>query len=185
MKRISKRKSTTENTVYFIFRERSILQSLRHQGVVMLRYAFQDNDSLYMIYDHSPINFRSIMTKDCMKDPITRMYAAEIALALDYLHQNFITHRDLTPENILIDSSGHVLVSNFSFAISIKQTTPKHAIGSPTYMAPEMSSKKPYRYAVDWWSFGIILFECTYGQVLMLLSDSYRPHCLKKIHLYS
>lgn len=88
-------------------------------------------------------------------------YAAELVLALDYLHSRNVIYRDLKPENILIDKDGHVRVTDFGLSKIAKDKT--HSIcGTPQFLAPEMilyAKSTGYNVMVDWWALGIVIHE--------------------------
>ncbi|KAJ3364611.1 hypothetical protein HDU91_002499 [Kappamyces sp. JEL0680] len=94
------------------------------------------------------------------KEDHIALITAECALALDYLHQRKIIHRDMKPDNILLDEGGHAHLADFNIAVRFREDKPLTAVaGSMAYMAPEILSKKGYFASIDWWSLGIIIFE--------------------------
>ena len=97
-----------------------------------------------------------------------RFYAAEVLLALDYLHQNNIVYHDLKLDNILLNVDGHIKVADYGLC---KENMPWGQVtqtfcGTPEFMAPEIldESGRGYTRAVDWWAFGVLLFEMLLGQ---------------------
>jgi serum/glucocorticoid-regulated kinase 2 len=109
-----------------------------------------------------------------------RFYAAEIACALDYLHKRGIVYRDLKPENLILDSNGHIRITDFGLSKEgVEGDTITSICGTPEYLAPEILRKKPYGVAVDWWSLGTLLFEMIVG--LPPFYDRNRPTMYKKI----
>jgi len=102
-----------------------------------------------------------------MSEKHAAFFAAELIIALDFLHQNGIIYRDLKPENVLIDSEGHVKLTDFGLSRELNKETGELATtfcGTPEYLAPEIANKKPYDHMVDWWSVGILLHELVVGQ---------------------
>ncbi|KAJ3365381.1 hypothetical protein HDU91_002216 [Kappamyces sp. JEL0680] len=161
----AKAKVATERLVNEVLRERYILQQLRDDFFCCkLHYAFQDLHYLYLLTDYSEVTLQSVAMHGPMKDSALRVFASEIAFALNYLHQNFIIYRNLRLDTVLL-KDGHVLLSDFSFACSTRaeKFEPLKRSDHLNPPAPEIYSKKEYRYSVDWWSFGAILYHCTYG----------------------
>lgn len=98
---------------------------------------------------------------------VTLLYSSEILLALQFLHLNKIVYRDLKPENLLIDNTGHIKLADFGFAKILEDERTFTLCGTPEYLAPEIvkgsSSKAGYGKSVDWWALGILLFEMLAG----------------------
>ncbi|CAG2183588.1 unnamed protein product, partial [Oppiella nova] len=93
-----------------------------------------------------------------------KFYLAELALALDHLHTLGIIYRDLKPENILLDSTGHISLTDFGLSKeSLNNEKSFSFCGTVEYMAPEIISRKGHTTAVDWWSFGVLMFEMLTG----------------------
>jgi protein kinase X len=91
-----------------------------------------------------------------------KFYASQIVVTLDYLHNRGIIFRDIKPENILINSDGYIKFMDFGFS---KQTDGKTytLCGTPNYTAPEVLMSKGHSKSVDWWSFGVLLYEMAVG----------------------
>jgi serum/glucocorticoid-regulated kinase 2 len=93
-----------------------------------------------------------------------RFYGAQIALALEYLHSKGIVYRDLKPENILMDDKGYLRLADFGMAKKLgKNEKSQTFCGTPEYLAPEIVTMAGHDKNVDWWSFGILLYEMLNG----------------------
>jgi len=146
--------------------EKNILMKIQHPFIVNLNYAFQTKDKLYMILDY--INggelFFHLKKEGRFAENRVKLYAAEIASALDHLHNLDIVYRDLKPENILLDAEGHICITDFGLSKQIETTEGTHTFcGTPEYLAPEVLKGQGHGTPVDWWSLGTLLFEMLTG----------------------
>lgn len=148
--------------------ERSILCEIRHPFIVRLRFAFQSEDKLYLITDYynGGSLFYHLRKSKSFSEDRARFYAAELLSALDHLHQQHIIYRDLKLENILMDHSGHIALTDFGLSKQNIDVTGGATTfcGTAEYIAPELLRGHKYGAAVDWWSFGILLFEMIHGR---------------------
>eukprot|EP00760_Papus_ankaliazontas_P007934 PhM_4_TR13607/c0_g1_i1/m.60450 len=105
-----------------------------------------------------------------------RFYAAEILLALLYLHDNSCIYRDLKPENILLSSDGHAVLADFGLSKDFFVENAKESadpedmrtasfVGSPFYVAPDVLKQKQYTLSIDFWSYGILVYRMLVGKV--------------------
>ncbi|KAH8075301.1 serine/threonine kinase [Aureococcus anophagefferens] len=166
MKTISK---LADNKSYFerCIRERVALGMMESPFVVTLRYAFQTPAGLYSLTDYwEGGSLESHLPEGGMDEDRARFHAAELLLALKHVHDHKIVHRDLKLTNILLDGAGHVALTDFGLcAPNVPlEAQPLHSFcGSVEYMAPEILKGHRYGHAVDWWAFGVLLYELVHG----------------------
>jgi len=147
--------------------ERKILQKLCHPFLVNLNYSFQTPDKLYFIMDY--INggelFFHLQKDKKFSEDRARFYCAEIVLGLEYLHNSGVLYRDLKPENLLLTSDGHICMTDFGISKDNLQNEDQTTTfcGTPEYLAPEVLEGNGYGKAVDWWSFGTLMYEMLTG----------------------
>lgn len=105
--------------------ERAVLEAVRHPFLVNLWGTFKDATFLYMVMDFVPGGelFTLLRKSQRFPHPVAKFYIAEVALAIDYLHQNNIVYRDLKPENILLSADGHLKITDFGFAKYVPDVT--------------------------------------------------------------
>ncbi|CAI7602378.1 unnamed protein product [Penicillium glandicola] len=144
--------------------ERRMLNRVRHPFLVTLWGTWQDSRNLYMVMDFVEGGelFSLLRKSQRFPNPVAKFYAAEVTLALEYLHSHQIIYRDLKPENLLLDRHGHLKITDFGFAKDVPDIT-WTLCGTPDYLAPEVVSSKGYNKSVDWWSLGILIFEMLCG----------------------
>jgi serine/threonine protein kinase len=147
--------------------ERKILQKINHPFLVGLKYAFQNEDKLYMVLDYVDGGelFFHLQREGKFSESRARLYAAEIMLGLAHLHEMEIIYRDLKPENILLDRDGHVKLTDFGLAkVDMGASSKTNTFcGTPEYLAPEILQEAGHGKAVDWWSLGTLLYEMMAG----------------------
>ncbi|KAF8948556.1 hypothetical protein BGZ52_006786, partial [Haplosporangium bisporale] len=144
--------------------EKQILSQVHFPFIVNLFTTFQDDRNLYMLLEYviGGELFSHLRKAGRFTNDMTRFYAAEIVLAIEYLHARDIIYRDLKPENLLLDSSGHIKITDFGFAKRVEDRT-WTLCGTPEYLAPEIIQSKGHGKAVDWWALGILIFEMLAG----------------------
>jgi serine/threonine protein kinase len=149
--------------------ERSILESVnRHPFVVKLFYAFQDHEKLYLILEYAQGGelFTHLAQERMFSEEVASFYMAEMVLALEHLHRNLgVVYRDLKPENCLLDTEGHLLLTDFGLSkVAVDENDKCNSVlGTVEYMAPEVIQGQKYGMAVDWWSFGALGFDLLSG----------------------
>lgn len=167
LKYINKAKCIQMKAVENILQERHLLEAIDCGLICNLRYAFQDDENMFMVLDlmlGGDLRFH-LDRQGSMKEDVVKFLAAEVGAALDYLHQRNIVHRDLKPDNILLDEKGHCHLTDFNIAVNFMPGKPLTAIaGSMAYMAPEVLNKKGYFATADWWSLGVVAYELLFGK---------------------
>ncbi|CCI10938.1 hypothetical protein ABG067_005165 [Albugo candida] len=209
--------------------EQSVLNEAKHPCIMSLNYAFQTDKYHYLIMPYcaggSFLQLLRHQRNHRLEESQARFYAAEVFVALEYLHLLGILVRDLKPENILLHESGHLMLSDFDLATRIhanpnvihnqkrpswfatrkdyrrdsispgasaerKKRRPLHrrrmsqceypfldtethfetanwqeysVVGTLDYIAPEVISDETYTSSIDWWAFGILLYEMLYS----------------------
>ncbi|KAL3469606.1 kinase-like domain-containing protein [Aspergillus californicus] len=144
--------------------ERRMLNRVRHPFLITLWGTWQDARNLYMVMDFVEGGelFSLLRKSQRFPNPVAKFYAAEVTLAIEYLHSLDIIYRDLKPENLLLDRHGHLKITDFGFAKEVPDIT-WTLCGTPDYLAPEVVASKGYNKSVDWWSLGILIFEMLCG----------------------
>ncbi|KAL3129440.1 hypothetical protein CHM_2g1830 [Cryptosporidium hominis] len=242
LKQMRKSIIRTKNQLERIYNERALLAQNASDFVVKLFYTFQDDKHLYQVMEYLPGgDLMSYLIKyDKFSEEDTRFYMAQLVHAVDLVHQLGFVHRDVKPDNIVLDSKGHLKLLDFGLCkfspliegdknreyqtenhlrcvnlntkshkdsnkaseisfnennenkrinkelyrgsnlleekncqnedlnISLKHLDRKtihSTVGTPQYMAPEIFLRQGYTHLVDWWSVGILMYECLYGGV--------------------
>lgn len=148
--------------------ERQILEKMEHPFIVKLYYAFQDEVSLFLVTEFVQGGelFYHLRREQYFTLERAQFYAAELVLALEYIHKNNWIYRDLKPENVLLAKDGHIKLTDFGLSKIMRENQNSRAFticGTPDYLAPEVLSDKGYDKTVDWWSLGVLLYEMLAG----------------------
>ncbi|KAJ2072304.1 hypothetical protein GGH13_002779 [Coemansia sp. S155-1] len=151
-----------------VIQERAILEEISHAYVANLRFSFQTTHHVFLVLDlmqGGDLRFHMRRQKG-LSEGVIRLWIAELASAINYLHTiHGVVHRDIKPENVLMDHEGHLALTDFNAAIRITDKAPMHrgVAGTTSYMAPELISGGEYAGSVDWWSLGVLMYECVFG----------------------
>ncbi|XP_017770517.1 PREDICTED: ribosomal protein S6 kinase alpha-5-like [Nicrophorus vespilloides] len=166
---IVQKKKTTEHTKT----ERQVLEAVRDNPfLVTLHYAFQTDAKLHLILDYVAGGelFTHLYQREHFQEDAVRIYIGEIILALEHLHSLGIIYRDIKLENILVDETGHIVLTDFGLSKELPRTGDADQraysfCGTIEYMAPEVvkGGTQGHDIAVDWWSVGVLTYELLTG----------------------
>jgi len=145
--------------------EKQLQAALHHALLVNLAYAFQNSVYLLLVMDSCPGGDLSdfALTADRLTPAQVRFVGLETCAVLSFLHSQFVLYRDLKPENLLLDGTGHVRLVDFGLALKGdgKMPVSDEVCGTPCYMAPEVKNivGRGYSVAADWYTFGVLMYE--------------------------
>jgi len=124
MKVLRKKDMVEKEQVAHVRAERDILAEVDHTWVVKMFYSFQDEENLYLVMEFLPGGdlMTLLMKKDTLSEEATVFYIAETALAIQTIHQLGFIHRDIKPDNLLLDARGHVKLSDFGLCTGLQKS---------------------------------------------------------------
>lgn len=150
--------------VQHVKNEKSILLNLSHPFIVKMYWSSHTKSHLYMLMEYvcGGELFTYLRNAGYFTNDTALFYASEILLVLEYMHNHHLIYRDLKPENLLLDKHGHLKITDFGFAKKLDDRS-WTLCGTPEYLAPEIIQNKGHNKAVDWWAFGILIYEMLTG----------------------
>ena len=202
VKKIKKDILLQKNQIIHIRSEQKFMAKVKSPWIVDLKASFQEDDYLYLVMEFCQGGdfMNLLIKKDILSEDEARFYTAELILAVESIHKLDCIHRDIKPDNILIDKNGHIKLSDFGLAkISEnlgqspilynkknKKNRPTHqknfsCVGTAYYVAPEVLKKTGYSEDIDWWSVGVIFFEMLVGYA-PFCSEETKDVCYKVIN---
>ena len=190
VKKIKKNVLIEKNQVIHVRNEQLFMSNVKSPWIVDLKASFQEGDYLYLVMEYCPGGdlMNVLIKKDILTEKEAKFYMVELILAIESIHKLDCIHRDIKPDNILIDSDGHIKLSDFGLSKisenifylnnNINNDNLIHLhnknysyVGTVFYAAPEILNKEGYGPEIDWWSAGIIFYEMLIG---------YAPFCSKE-----
>ncbi|KAF6345426.1 protein kinase C zeta [Rhinolophus ferrumequinum] len=143
-------------------------QASSNPFLVGLHSCFQTTSRLFLVIEY--VNGGDLMfhmqRQRKLPEEHARFYAAEICIALNFLHDRGIIYRDLKLDNVLLDADGHIKLTDYGMCkegLGPGDTTSTFC-GTPNYIAPEILRGEEYGFSVDWWALGVLMFEMMAGR---------------------
>ncbi|XP_063409429.1 protein kinase C iota type-like isoform X1 [Mytilus trossulus] len=169
MKVIKKELVNDDEDIDWVQTEKHVFETAtNYPFLVGLHSCFQTDSRLFFVIEFvsgGDLMFH-MQRQRKLHEEHARFYAAEICLALNFLHERGIVYRDLKLDNVLLDHDGHVKLTDYGMCkegLRPGDTTCTFC-GTPNYIAPEILRGEEYDFSVDWWALGVLMFEMLAGR---------------------
>ena len=139
-----------------------IANRARHPFLLNLHACFQTETRVYFVMEYiSGGDLMWHIQRGQFGTKRAQFYAAEVCLALKYFHENGVVYRDLKLDNILLTLDGHIKIADYGLCKKDMYygSNTSTFCGTPEFMAPEILLDKKYGRAVDWWAFGVLIYQ--------------------------
>ena len=155
-----------------VISEKKILATCDHPFIMRLHATYHDEGELYMLLElvQGGELYSMLKRQAPLDETKVVFYVAQVTSIISYLHTLDIVYRDLKPENLLLDADGYLKLVDFGFAKVLTDRT-WTLCGTPEYLAPEVILVKGHGFGVDWWTVGILAFECLTGKTPFATDD--------------
>ena len=158
-----------ENEIDWVHSEKMVFErATNHPFLVGLHSCFQTPERLFFVIEFVQGGDLTYLMQcqSRLPEKQAQFYAAELSLALNFLHVKGIIYRDLKLDNILLDHEGHIKLTDFGMCkVNLSPGEKANTFcGTPNYMAPEILQGEEYSFSVDWWALGVVLFEMLAGR---------------------
>eukprot|EP00667_Euglena_gracilis_P004308 EG_transcript_4328 len=180
MKAIRKEEIERRNMASLLQWERGLLSRIQHPFIANLKYAFQTHDRAFLVMDYIPggeFGYHLLQDqRQFWEEDRVRLYAAELVLALEYLHALGVVHRDVKSDNVLFDAEGHAVLIDVGLATrlppgGVQRGSPAYRGVRNLYFSPEILRGEDFAYEADWWALGVLLYGLLLGTVPFPAAD--------------
>ena len=149
-----------------VLSEKHLMNELRHPFIVDLLATFKDSLRLFMAMEFVVGGelWSILSAQGQLSEEFTRFVVGSLGLVIEHIHSRKFVYRDLKPENLMISADGHIKLIDFGFCKQLQEGERTFtACGTVEYMAPELIKLKGHAFEVDWWSLGVLMYECLHS----------------------